>query len=385
MTAAVVGTGFIGPVHVEGLKRAGVRVKGILGSSPDKSRAAAAALGLDVAYASYDGLLADREVSAVHLASPNRLHRKEVLAALAADKHVVCEKPLGMTAAETAELVAAARRKPRLVAAVNYNIRFYPLNLEARARVRRGDLGEIFHVRGAYVQDWLLYPDDFNWRVLAAEGGATRAVGDIGTHWLDLVTFVAGLEVEEVFADLKTVHPVRRRPAGSVETFKDKEGSAPVDRLPVDISTEDYGSILLRFAGGGRGVVTVSQVAAGRKNRLEYEVAGARGALGWVSEAPNELWIGSREAGNTVLMRDPALLTPEARAYASFPGGHDEGFPDTFKQLYRAIYADVRAGGPSAAPLYATFADGDRELRLCEAVLASHRAQRWTRVAGGAA
>lgn len=385
ISAAVVGTGFIGPVHVEGLRRAGVAVRGVLGSTPEKSRAAAAAMGLERAYGSYDELLADPAVTSVHLTSPNKLHFAQVQGALAAGKHVVCEKPLAMTSAETAALVAEAEKHPGLVTAVNYNIRFYPLNLEARARVARGDLGEVFHVRGAYVQDWLLYPDDFNWRVLAAEGGETRAVGDIGTHWLDLVQFVAGLEVEAVFADLKTVHPVRRRPTGSVETFADKDKAAAAGRVPVDITTEDYGSVLLRFRSGARGVVTVSQVAAGRKNRLEYELAGSKAALAWVSERPDELWIGSRDGANASLPRDPALLTPEARAYASFPGGHNEGFPDTFKQLYRAVYADVAAGRPSARPLYATFADGHRELLLCEAILESHRTARWVPVKGGAA
>lgn len=377
---AVIGAGFIGPAHVEGLRRAGVRIKGILGVDAKESSSAALALGLPVAYESLEALLADGEVNTVHIASPNKLHHRMVLAALAANKHVVCEKPLSMTTAESAELVAAAAKKPKLVTAVNHNIRFYPLNLEARARIRRGDMGPVFHVRGAYVQDWLLYPDDFNWRVLAADGGASRAVGDVGTHWLDLVTFVTGLEIEAVFADLKTVHPVRRRPLGQVETYKDKTKSADVERVPVNITTEDYGAILLRFKGGAKGVLTVSQVTAGRKNRLEYEIAGAKAAFAWVSEVPNELWIGSRDTANAVLMKDPALLSPEARAHASFPGGHNEGFPDTFKQGFRAIYADIRAGGPSPERLYATFADGHRELALCEAVLESHRVQAWVAV-----
>jgi len=208
----VVGTGFIGPVHVEALRRIGVMVKGVLGSSPERSRRAAEALGLERGYSSYAELLADEAISVVHLTSPNRFHREQVLAALAAGKHVVCEKPLGMNTQETRELVAAAREHPELVTAVNYNLRFYPLCLQAREMVRKGEVGEVFHVKGSYVQDWLLYPTDFNWRVLAEDGGALRAVGDIGTHWLDLVTFITGLEVEEVMADLYTVHPVRQRP-----------------------------------------------------------------------------------------------------------------------------------------------------------------------------
>lgn len=379
-TAAVVGTGFIGPVHVEALRRIGVRVKGVLGSSAEKSRSAAAALGVERGYGSYDELLADADVSVVHLTSPNKAHFDQVKRALAAGRHVVCEKPLAMTSKETAELVALAAKHPNLVCAVNYNIRFYPLNLEARDRLASGILGEVFHVRGAYVQDWLLNPDDFNWRVLASEGGDTRAVGDIGTHWLDLVGFVTGLEVESVCADLRTVHPVRQRPEGSVETFTDKTNAVKPARTPVTITTEDYGSVLLRFKGGARGVFTVSQVTAGRKNHLTWEIAAAQGAMAWDSETPNALWTGSRQHGNESLTRDPSLLSETARAYSNYPGGHNEGFPDTFKQLYRAVYADVAAGRRSDRPLYATFADGHRELLLCEAILTSARSGGWTPV-----
>ncbi len=382
MKAAVIGAGFIGPVHVEGLRRAGVVVKGVLGIDRNESETAARNRGLERAYLSLDEVLADKDVASVHIASPNKLHARMALAALEAGKHVVCEKPLAMTSKESAALVAAAKKRPGQVAAVNYNLRFYPLNIEARTRVRRGDLGEVFHVRGAYVQDWLLYPDDFNWRVLAEEGGATRAIGDIGTHWLDLVHYITGLEAESVFADLRIVHPVRRRPVGQVETFKDKEKGAAdkIERKPVQITTEDYGAVLIRFKGGARASLLVSQVTAGRKNRLEYEVSASRAAIQWISESPNELWIGSREKANEVLLRDPSLLGPEARKFANYPGGHNEGFPDTFKQVYRAIYEDIRGGGPKASSLYATFADGHRELVLCEAILESNRKQAWVKV-----
>jgi predicted dehydrogenase len=340
---AVVGTGFIGPVHVEALRRLGIRVKGILGSSPEKSKKAAATLGLPAAYCDYAELLGDKEVGSVHIASPNRVHCAQVLAALDAGKHVVCEKPLGMTSSETAELVEASRRHPDLVAAVNYNVRFYPLCLHARGLIRRGEIGRIFHLHCSYVQDWLLYPSDFNWRVMAEEGGELRAIGDIGTHWLDLLGFISGLEIEAVMADLATAHPVRQRPpsgSGSVETFTGQKPKPAQQSAPVAISTDDYGSVLLRFRGGQRGVFTVSQVTAGRKNCIRYEIAGAEKSLAW----------------------------------------DNEGFPDTFKQQYRAIYADVRNGHRSPDPLYATFADGHRELLLCEAILKSHRAGTWVKV-----
>jgi predicted dehydrogenase len=381
ITAAVIGAGFIGPVHVEGLRRVGIRVKGIAGISAEEAQRAAATLGLPHAYRHVDELLADPEVQSVHLASPNRLHHAHALAALGAGKHVICEKPLAMTSAQTTELVKAWRERPSQVAAVNYNLRFYPLSIHARSLVRSGEIGQVVHVHGSYVQDWLLYPTDFNWRVLKTEGGELRAVGDVGTHWLDLVGFVSGLEVEAVMADLMTVHTTRLMPpAGSVETFKGKESGQPVERQPVPIDTEDFGMILLRYKGGARGSLTVSQVTAGRKNCLRYEIAGARKALCFNSETPNTLWIGERAEANRELLRDPSLLDADAARFASYPGGHNEGFPDTFKQLYRAVYTDVLNGRRSDSPLYATFEDGHKEVALCEAIARSHREQRWVPV-----
>jgi predicted dehydrogenase len=373
--AAIVGTGFIAPVHVEALRRLDRPVVGILGSSPEKGRAAARALRIPKAYATFEELLADPGVQVVHLASPNRLHFEQCRRALAAGKHVICEKPLALTAQETAQLVALAERTP-LVTAVCYNVRFYPLCLEARQRVGGGQLGAVHHVTGSYEQDWLLYDTDFNWRVLEAEGGALRAVADIGTHWLDLITFVTGLEVEAVCADLRTFLPTRRRPRGGMETFQAKLTSAP-ETEPVAVTTEDYGSVLLRFRGGAAGVFTVSQVAAGRKNSIRYEIAGAGGALAWDSERPNELWLGHRDRANEVLLRDPALLTPAVRRFTDYPGGHNEGFPDTFKQLIRATYETIEGRPPQGPRPFPTFADGHREVLLCEAILKSHRERRW--------
>jgi predicted dehydrogenase len=368
--AAVVGTGFIGPVHVEALRRLGHRVVGILGSSPDKSRAAADRLGLEEGYPDLAAVLADRRVEVVHLASPNAAHFEQCKQALAAGRHVVCEKPLAMTAAETAELARLAAASP-LVTAVNYNVRFYPLVLDARERVRRGEVGEVFHVTGSYLQDWLHEPTDFNWRVLPEHGGELRAVADIGTHWLDTVGFVTGLEVTSVCADLRTVHPVRHRPAGGSETFTGSAGGTRAT-VPTPVATEDYGSLLFRLSNGAAGCVTVSQVTAGRKNCIRFDLAGSKEALWWDSEEPNTLHVGRRTGVEAV----PRGMG----AYSDYPPGHAEGFPDTFKMLYRAVYADVIAGTKSPEPLYATFADGHREVVLCEAVLRSHRERRWVDV-----
>jgi predicted dehydrogenase len=385
--AAVAGTGFIGPVHVEALRRLGHQVVGILGSSLEKGRAVTTGLGIEKAYASYEELVADPAVEVVHIATPNRLHFEHCRLAIAAGKHVVCEKPLAMNSMETAQLVSLAAANPHLVTAVNYNVRFYPLCLEARSRLQRGDYGAVYHVAGSYLQDWLLYPQDFNWRVTVDEGGPLRAIADIGTHWLDLVTFIAGLEVTAVCADLQTVHPTRQRPAGGSETFTaSNSGSRPTAGVPV--ATEDYGSVLLRFrrSGGGtdtiHGCMTVSQTTAGRKNCLRFDIAAAEAGLAWNSEEPETLHIGRRNRANETLARDPSLLAPEIRKYASYPGGHAEGFPDTFKQLYRAVYDAIATGKHD--PLLPSFEDGHREALICEAILESHRRGRWVQVGASA-
>jgi predicted dehydrogenase len=378
--AAVVGTGFIGPVHAEALQRMGVTVRGMLGTTPEKSRQAAQKLGVETAYTSYEDILNDKLVDAVHITTPNRLHYEMAKQALLAGKHVICEKPLAMNSRETGDLVEVARSKPSLIAAVNYNIRFYPLILHLRDLIQSGELGEIYTVRGAYVQDWLLYATDWSWRLLPEEGGDLRAIGDIGTHWMDLVGFVTGLKVDSLLADLATFVPVHKKPREAVATFKGKEQTGPVETDPVEIATEDWGAVLFHYAGGARGTLNVSQVTAGRKNQLTFEIAGSKAAVSWNSERPNEVWIGYRDKPNEVLLRDPSLLSGTAASHADYPGGHNEGFPDTFKQLYRAIYSYLAAGKFDAPKPYPTFEDGHYEVVLCEKILASHRERRWVEV-----
>lgn len=374
ITVAVAGTGFIGPVHIEALIRLGIRVKGVLGSSSAKSEQTRQSWGLEKAYTSFQEILEDTAIHAVHLAVPNVLHYQMAKKVLLAGKHVMCEKPLAMNTEETKELLAIAK-KANLVAGVTYNIRYYPLNLEAKARIQNDDFGTVYSVVGSYVQDWLLYETDYNWRVLAEQGGALRAVADIGTHWIDLVTTITGLEVEAVFADLKTVFPTRKRPKGEIQTFSGKmETKQEVEN--VAITTEDSGSILFRFKGGAQGMLWVSQTTAGRKNCLRYEIAGAKQSISWNSERPNELWIGHREKPNELLLKDPALLNSNVRPYSNYPGGHNEGFPDTFKQCFRAFYTAIQTGKPGPVN-YPTFEDGHKEVMLCEAILESHKNEKW--------
>lgn len=372
---AVVGSGFIGPVHVEALRRLGIPVKGVLDISPEKSEQARQNLGLEVGYASFEDLLADEEIRAVHLTVPNIYHYEMSKKALEAGKNVMCEKPLAMNAEESAELVEIAE-KSSLVAGVCYNLRFYPLALQARHMVRNGDIGEVFSIVGSYVQDWLLYDTDYNWRVLADQGGALRAVADIGSHWMDLVLSITGLEVNSVFAHLQTVHKTRRRPTGEVETFTGKKAAAEkLETIPID--TEDCASILFQFDNGATGNLWVSQTTAGRKNCLRYEISGSKSALAWNSESPNELWIGHRSDFNQSLVRDPSLLAEVPAGFVNYPGGHNEGFPDAFKQCFRAFYQAVEAGKMPEDPLFASFAAGHREVLLGEAILKSNREKAW--------
>lgn len=377
---AVVGIGFIGPVHIEALRRAGVHVRGILGVTQQETRTAAAALSVPVAYDRFEDVLLDPEVHSVHLATPNKLHYSMASAALQAGKHVVCEKPLAMNSTESAALVELAQSHPQQVAAVNYNIRFYPLMHHARDLVQSGAIGTVYSVRGGYFQDWLLYDTDWNWRLQPNEGGALRAVGDIGTHWLDLTAFITGLRIERLVADLATLVPVRKRPHKAVATFKGKEQAEPADFDPVEITTEDWGGVILRYAGGAHGTMSVSQTSAGRKNMLEFEISGSNGSLAWNSERPNEMWRGRRDAPNELLLKDPALMSDSARAIAAMPGGHAEGFPDTFKQLYRTIYGYIDAGDFSAPRPFPTFEEGHHEVVLCERILQSQREGRWVDV-----
>src|ERR687883_589930 len=362
LRAAVVGTGFVGVLHVEALRRLGVEVLGVVGSSPERARAK----GLEP-YDSLEALLADPHVDVVHVTSPNHLHYEQAKAVLAAGKHVVCEKPLALDSAQSAELLELATRSG-LVHCTNFNVRFYPQCQQARALVADGRLGDVWNMHGGYLQDWLLLPTDWNWRLEPEQGGELRAVADIGSHWLDLVQFVTGSRVVELVADVATTIPVRRRPVGEVETFA---ASVDAEREDAPMSTEDLAHVLLRFEGGERGSTVVSQVSAGRKNSLRFEVDGSLGALAWDSERPEELWLGHRERPNEVLLRGPALLEPEAALRTTLPAGHAEGFAETFKELYRAVYGAVAAGGMPDEPDFPTFADGHWENVLGEAVATS--------------
>jgi len=381
--AALIGGGFIGPVHVEALRRIGVEVVGLLGSSVERARWTADRLAIPRVYHDLDELLGDSRVGVVHVASPNKHHFEQAKQAMESGRHVICEKPLATSSHETAALRELALSRPAQAAAVNYNVRYYPLCHEIRERVAGGALGHVCSVTGSYVQDWLLYPDDYNWRVEPDGGTDLRAVADIGTHWMDLAQFVLGAPIRALSADLATFHARRYKPVGPSDTFAgSSETTGQRSAREVEITTDDHAAALLRFEGGARGSFHVSQVTAGRKNRLTIEVAATGGAAFWDSESPNRLWLGSRTSPNQVLERDPALLGPAAASKSHYPAGHAEGFPDTFKQLFLDVYAWIVTGREAGrAPTFPTFADGHHEVCLCEAIASSAANGRWVTVA----
>lgn len=384
LRAGVIGTGFIGPVHIEALKRLGVQITAICGSTRS-ARACADKWGIPEVYGDYDyrAMYRSPNVDVVHITSPNKVHVKQSLEALAAGKHVVCEKPLGMTSAETARVVAAAAKKGSPVFAVNYMCRFFPAVLQMRAMVERGDLGEIIHVQGHFFQDWLLKQTDYNWRVLSSEGGKLRAVGDIGTHWIDAVSFILGAKAESVFAHVETFHKTRLRPQGEVQTFAEVD---PKTMVPYRVDTEDFGTVLLRFGKARHGFAkrvhanaSVSQVAAGWKCSLYLGVYGTKGSVQWDLQQPNEITVGRRDEPNQILQRATAGFSQDVAGFTDYPGGHPEGFPDSHKMHYRAIYEHI-ASGRKTTPLFATASDGHHEVKLCEAVLRSSRKRSWVDV-----
>lgn len=378
LRVAVIGTGFVGRVHVENIRRQpDAEVVAIADQTSDLAASFGQALGIGRTEGDYRALLADPAIDAVHICTPNKTHYPIARDALAAGKNVICEKPLAMTADEAASLVELAR-SAGVVHATSYNLRFYPNVAHMRRLVATGEVGDVLAVQGSYSQDWLFYDTDYNWRLEPEVGGSSRAMADIGSHWCDLLEHVTGRRITAVCAELATFHPVRKKPKKAIETYAGKM-LAPEDYEDRHIDTEDFGAILLRFDGRMRGSVTVNQVAAGRKNRLLMEIYGDRCGMAWDGERPNELWIGRRDGNNQLLVKDPSLLEREAQSFADLPGGHAEGYADTFKQFFRRFYAACR--DRSSAGELPGFEAGLRQLRLVEAVLQSHSEGGWVTVA----
>jgi predicted dehydrogenase len=371
---AIFGIGFMGRVHTEALRRLGnVEVIGVAGRTAEAARKFADNLGIERSTGNYQDLLADPDVSAVHICAPNNLHYDMANAAMQAGKHVLCEKPLASSVTEASSMVALAKQKG-LANCTLYNVRAYPQVQNMRRMCEAGEFGDIYVVQGTYSQDWLLYDTDWNWRI---EQGPSRTFADIGTHWCDLAEHITGQRITSVCADLHTFHKTRKKPKHSVETFAGKT-LQPNEYDEVAIKSEDFGAMMFAMGENTRGSLTVSQVSGGRKNRLFIEVFGSKASAAWTSEAPDDLWIGHRNAPNEIHIKDPVLMRPEARSYTDLPGGHAEGYPDTFKQIFRRFYRRVM---DAKAPVdYPTFEDGIRQLRVLDAVLGSSQKKAWMTV-----
>jgi predicted dehydrogenase len=373
---AIVGTGFMGRVHLEAVRRTeGVEVAAIVGRTEDAAQRLGAGFGVPLMKTDYREVLRDRTIDAVHVCTPNAQHYSMTKDALELGKHVLCEKPITTAVREAEELVTLAA-KQGLRNCVCHNLRYYPMVQQMRQLREAGELGEILVVQGTYSQDWLLYDTDWNWRADSKVSGPSRCMADIGSHWFDLAEHLTGLRVTSLCADLQTFHPTRKRPKHSVETFANKL-MGPEDYIETPVDTEDFGAVIFQMGTRTRGCMSASQVSAGRKNGFRMEIYGSRSSVAWNQERPDELWVGHRDSGNAVFVKDPSLLLPGARGFADLPGGHSEGYDDTFKQVFRRFYASI---GSSGTAEYPQFVDGLRQLRILDVVLESHRARKWVDV-----
>ncbi|HUD68374.1 MAG TPA: Gfo/Idh/MocA family oxidoreductase [Candidatus Sulfotelmatobacter sp.] len=374
---AIFGTGFMGRVHLEAVRRVeSVEAAAIAGRNAEVARRLGAAFAVPFITTDHREVLRDPAIDAVHIGTPNAQHFSMAKDALLAGKHVICEKPLTTTVAEAEELVSLAAQQG-VRNCVCHNLRYYPMVQQMRRLREAGDLGEILVVQGSYSQDWLLYDTDWNWRVDSKAGGPSRCMADIGSHWFDMAEHVTGLRVTSLCADLQTFHATRKQPKHSVETFANKL-LGPEEYVETAVDTEDFGAVIFRMGNRTRGCVTASQVSAGRKNRLSIEIYGTRSSVAWDQERPDELWAGNRDVANQIFVKDPSLLKPGARGYADLPGGHSEGYDDTFKQVFRRFYSSIAT--PGAAPEYPQFVDGLRQLTILNAELQSHQARSWVDV-----
>lgn len=377
--AGVIGTGFIGPAHIEAIRRIGnAEVVAICSIDDASAKAVADKYAIKKIYNDWQQIISDPEVDIIHNCTPNFLHFEINKAAILNGKHIISEKPLTISVKDSEELCRLAKEN-KVVNAVNFNYRFYPLIQHARLMIEKGDVGEVFLIHGNYLQDWLFYEKDYNWRLESEVSGTSRAIADIGSHWCDMVQFVAGCRIIRVFADLVTIHKTRKKPARAVQTFKSKEQEDIGEFENLKIDTEDAGSVLVHFDNGAHGVFTVSQVSAGRKNHFSFEIDGSRKAISWNQEEPNKLWVGARDTANQIIIKDPSLLYEEARQYAHYPGGHPEGYSDGPKNLFMKVYDFIHSGKQIGKDRteFPTFEDGYLENKIVEAILLSHKEQKW--------
>lgn len=371
----IVGTGFSAKAHMEAIRRIPyLRVAAVAASSLEKAQQIAEEYGIPKAYGDASELIQDNDIMSIHNCTPNYLHYAINREVLLAGKHILSEKPLGLSSSQTKELALLAQTSGG-VSGVAFNYRHFPLIAEAKHRISKLTYGKVNLVYGGFLQDWLLHRTDYNWRLEPDYNGASRALADIGSHWCDTVQYVLGKKIVKVFADLKTVHPTRLKPLN-------KEQSDP-GYEEIAMRTEDYGSVLVHFEDGIQGVFTISQVSAGRKNKLFFEIAAEQGSLAWNQENPHSLWIGQRDQANVELSSDPRLLCESAAQLSHYPGGHQEGWPDALKNMLIDFYSVVRdpcLKNATSMLSFANFDDGNQIMSIIDAILESHRTQQWVMI-----
>lgn len=374
----VVGVGFVGPIHIENLRRLGiVEVAAVAMRNQEKANKAAERLGVAKAYGDWEKLVADEDIDVVHITAPNILHFPVAKACIEAGKHVVCEKPLTLDVKEAKILVKLAKKR-KVVNATTYNMGFYPMIRQAKEIVASGGLGKIFLVHGKYLQDWLSRDSDYNWRVEAKLGGKSRVVADIGSHWMQMVQLITGKRIISVYADTTIFIPIRKKPTITIPTHSERE-LMPGEYKNIKVDTEDHATIMFRFEDGIKGVLIAAQVCPGRKQRIEWEINGSERSLAWCGEEPNVLWIGERSKSNGILIKDVNLMEKNARQYVHYPGGLAEGYPDSWKNIFMKIYQYIASGSleKNIRPDFPTFEEGLELQILIDSVLESGEKNEW--------
>lgn len=373
----IIGMGFIGVSHIEAIRRIGfIELVAIADTNYEIAKKKADEYGVPKCYATIEELLKDDSIDAIHNCTPTNLHTTINEAVIRSGKHIFSEKPLAMDSQESEKILKLLKQNPDVVHGINFVYRMNPLVQDMKNRVREGEIGKPYLIHGSYLQDWLLYDTDYNWRIEPEIGGASRCVADIGSHWMDCVQTIAGAKIVEVCADLVIAHPTRKKPTGQVETFS---LNVAEEYEEVDVTTEDYGAVLFKMDNGIHGVFYASEVSAGRKCYLNIEVNGSRSSMCWNQEEADKMWVGYKDKDNLQVMRNPLLLTDESKKYTYLAAGHPEGWNDAMKNNVYSFYkfiADGKKSGKDACD-HATFEEGHYIVKLTEAILESNKTRSW--------
>ena len=368
--AGVIGTGFIGQVHIETLRRLN-NVEVVALADTFQAKETAEKLNVPHYYSDYKTMIDEADLDTVHICTPNNTHFEIAMYAMDHGVHVICEKPM-CTTIEEAELLVKKAEETGLINGINFHNRFYPMNNHLKNIIKDGELGDIFSITGNYTQDWLLYDTDYSWRLNSKESGSTRAVSDIGSHWMDLAEYVTGAKIVAVNADFSTIHPTRKKPHGTVLAFSKEKFD---DYEEVEIDTEDNANLLFKFSNGAKGSAFFSQVIAGKSVDINLQIGGYKKSAEWHSMTCNSLTIGNRDSFNEVIEKGIATVHENTKPLIAYPFGHAEGFPDAFKQSFKSIYAHIE--NPDGSYEHATFKDGLHEMILCQKIFESNQKQGW--------